>query len=165
MNEEKQEIIYFKKLHKDSIIPSKGSERAAGYDLFSYEDIEIAPMGKAMIHTGISVQLPKNSYGRVAPRSGLAWKKFIDVGAGVIDEDYRGEGKIFFILYSFYLVCVILFNFSNESTFFNKGDRIAQLIVEKIVPTKVVSVEECEKLCDTTRGSNGFGSSGMNGFT
>ena len=95
MAEERKELIYFKKLHKDSMVPTKGSEHAAGYDLFSYENIEIASMDKAMVHTGISVQLPKNSYGRVAPRSGLAWKKFIDVGAGVIDEDYRGEGNIF----------------------------------------------------------------------
>ena len=109
MNEEKQEIIYFKKLHKDSIIPSKGSERAAGYDLFSYEDIEIAPMGKAMIHTGISVQLPKNSYGRIAPRSGLAWKKFIDVGAGVVDEDYRGEGNnIFYFIFFLFSLCYFI---------------------------------------------------------
>ena len=50
-------------------------------------------MEKALVHTGISVQLPEYSYGRVAPRSGLTWKKFIDVGAGVIDEDYRGESK------------------------------------------------------------------------
>ena len=85
--------LYFKKLHKDSQIPIKGSLKSAGYDLFSYENIEIASMDKAMVHTGISVQLPKNSYGRVAPRSGLAWKKFIHVGAGVIDEDYRGESK------------------------------------------------------------------------
>ena len=57
-------------------------------------------MEKAMIHTGISVQLPKNSYGRIAPRSGLTWKKFIDVGAGVIDEDYRGESKYIYIIIS-----------------------------------------------------------------
>ena len=113
-----------------------------------------------MIHTGISVQLPKNSYGRIAPRSGLAWKKFIDVGAGVVDEDYRGEGKIFFILYSFYLVCVILFNFSNESTLFNKGDRIAQLIVERIMPTEPVVYEPDQELSETKRGGSGFGSTG-----
>ena len=86
--------IYFKKLHKDSQIPIKGSIKSAGYDLFSYENIIIPSMEKAMIHTGISVKLPENSYGRIAPRSGLTWKKFIDVGAGVIDEDYRGESII-----------------------------------------------------------------------
>ncbi len=105
MNEERKELIYFKKLHKDSMVPTKGSEHAAGYDLFSYENIEIASMDKAMVHTGISVQLPKNSYGRVAPRSGLAWKKFIDVGAGVIDEDYRGEGNFFLFFILFFSLC------------------------------------------------------------
>jgi deoxyuridine 5'-triphosphate nucleotidohydrolase len=92
--------LYFKKLHKDSQIPIKGSLKSAGYDLFSYENIEIPPMEKALVHTGISVQLPEYSYGRVAPRSGLTWKKFIDVGAGVIDEDYRGESKYIYIIIS-----------------------------------------------------------------
>ena len=55
-------------------------------------------MDKSMIHTGISVQLPKNSYGRIAPQSELNWKKFIDVGNGVINEDYRGETKYFFFI-------------------------------------------------------------------
>ena len=102
MTEEKIQTVYFKKLYKDSIIPSKGSEYAAGYDLFSYESKKIPPMGKSMFHTGISVQLPRYSYGRVAPRSGLTWKKFIDVGAGVIDEDYRGESKFIFLIYFFF---------------------------------------------------------------
>ena len=108
MNEEKIQLLFFKKLNKDSTIPSKGSEHAAGYDLFSYENVEIPSMEKAMIHTGISVQLPKNSYGRIAPRSGLTWKKFIDVGAGVIDEDYRGESIIFFFLLNFFSLCYLV---------------------------------------------------------
>ena len=96
LEEEKPQKIIFKKLHKDSTVPKKGSVLAAGYDLFCYtdKDIIIESMGKARIPTGISVQLPHNTYGRVAPRSGLTWKKFIDVGAGVIDEDYTGESKI-----------------------------------------------------------------------
>ena len=81
---------------------------AAGYDLFAYtkNDIIIESMGKEKIPTGISVELPHNTYGRVAPRSGLTWNKFLDVGAGVVDEDYRGE------------ILVILFNFSKENVFF-----------------------------------------------
>ena len=75
--------------------------------------------GKCLVKTGLAMALPPGCYGRVAPRSGLALKKFIDVGAGVIDSDYRGK------------LGVILFNFSNEDFVINMGDRIAQLIFEK----------------------------------
>uniref|UniRef100_A0A8B9GDD9 Deoxyuridine 5'-triphosphate nucleotidohydrolase n=1 Tax=Amazona collaria TaxID=241587 RepID=A0A8B9GDD9_9PSIT len=80
-----------------------GSARAAGYDLYSAYDCDIPPMGKAVVKTDIQVALPSGCYGRVAPRSGLAAKHFIDVGAGVIDEDYRGN------------VGVVLFNFGKET--------------------------------------------------
>ena len=98
---EKEEEIIFKKRNINAIIPKKGYKFSAGYDLFSIEDKTIEPLDKEMISTGISVKLPHNSYGRVAPRSGLTWKKFIDVGAGVIDEDYTGESII--IIYIIYL--------------------------------------------------------------
>jgi dUTP pyrophosphatase len=87
--------LLFKKLNQDAIIPQKGSKYAAGYDLHSAVDCIIGPKDKGLVKTGLSVFVPHGSYGRVAPRSGLAWKFFIDVGAGVIDSDYRGEGKIF----------------------------------------------------------------------
>ena len=85
--------LKFKKLSAEAIIPSKGSKFAAGYDLHSLVDCTIPPRDKALIKTGLCVCVPHGSYGRVAPRSGLAWKHFIDVGAGVIDSDYRGERK------------------------------------------------------------------------
>lgn len=94
------EKLKFKKLREDAIIPTKGSKFAAGYDLYSVEDKIIKSKNREMIHTGLSVAIPINSYGRVAPRSGLTWKHFIDVGAGVIDSDYRGECKFLFITYS-----------------------------------------------------------------
>ena len=81
-----------------------------------------------------------------APRSGLAWKKHIDVGAGVVDADYRGN------------VGVILFNFSDEPFEVAPGDRVAQLILEKI---DMAAVEEVEELPDTARGAGGFGSTGV----
>ena len=148
--EEKPRQIIFKKLHKDSTVPQKGSPLAAGYDLFCYtdKDIIIESMGKSKIPTGISVQLPHNSYGRVAPRSGLTWNKFLDVGAGVVDEDYRGE------------VQVILFNFSKENVTIKRGDKIAQLIVERIMPTEPVVYEPDQELSETKRGGKGFGSTG-----
>ena len=148
--DEKLKQIIFKKLHKDSTVPKKGSALAAGYDLFCYTDkyIIIESMGKSKIPTGISVQLPHNTYGRVAPRSGLTWNKFLDVGAGVVDEDYRGE------------VQVILFNFSKENVTIKNGDKIAQLIVERIMPTEPVIYEPEQELSETKRGGKGFGSTG-----
>ena len=148
--EEQPKKIIFKKLHKDSIVPKRGSALAAGYDLFCYtdKDILIESSGKARIPTGISVELPHNSYGRVAPRSGLTWNKFLDVGAGVVDEDYRGE------------ILVILFNFSKENVVIKNGDKIAQLIVERIMPTEPVVYEPDQELSETNRGESGFGSTG-----
>lgn len=103
--------------------------------------------GKAIVKTDIQVELPEGCYGRVAPRSGLAAKNFIDVGAGVIDEDYRGN------------VGVVLFNHSEVDFTVAKGDRIAQLICERIFyPT----IEEVDDLTDTKRGAGGFGSTGTN---
>ena len=148
--EEQSKKIIFKKLHKDSTVPKKGSALAAGYDLFCYtdKDIVIESLGKARIPTGISVELPHNTYGRVAPRSGLTWNKFLDVGAGVVDEDYRGE------------ILVILFNFSKENVIIKNGDKIAQLIVERIMPTEPVVYEPDQELSETNRGESGFGSTG-----
>ena len=150
MEEEKPKQIIFKKLHKDSLVPKKGSPLAAGYDLYCYtdKDIIIESMGKSRIPTGISVQLPHNTYGRVAPRSGLTWNKFLDVGAGVVDEDYRGE------------VLVILFNFSKENVTIKNGDKVAQLIVERIMPTEPIIYEPDQELSETKRGGKGFGSTG-----
>ena len=95
--------------------------------------------------TDIRVAIPEGCYGRIAPRSGLAWKHSIDVGAGVVDSDYRGN------------VCVILFNFSDEDFIVSKGDRIAQLICERIALTQLFE----SKLDQTERQDNGFGSTGV----
>jgi dUTP pyrophosphatase len=83
--------LKIKKLTDKAIIPTKGSTLAAGYDLYSAVEIIIPAQGKALVPTNLSVAIPIGNYGRIAPRSGLAWKNFIDVGAGVIDADYRGE--------------------------------------------------------------------------
>lgn len=93
----------------------------------------------------MAIGCPEGTYGRIAPRSGLAWKHSIDVGAGVIDADYRGN------------VGVILFNFSDKDFEVKKGDRIAQLILEKISYCDIV---ETSDLDDTSRGEGGFGSTG-----
>ncbi|KAF2432869.1 dUTPase [Tothia fuscella] len=125
--------------------PTRGSDFAAGYDLYSAEDNAVPARGKAMISTGIAIAVPAGTYGRVAPRSGLAAKHSIDTGAGVIDADYRGEVK------------VILFNFSDNDFAIKTGDRIAQLIIERIYTPEVAVVE---KLDESVRGAGGFGSTG-----
>ena len=117
------------------------------YVILSYRDSNNKRKQK-WIPTGISVELPHNTYGRVAPRSGLTWNKFLDVGAGVVDEDYRGE------------ILVILFNFSKENVVIKNGDKIAQLIVERIMPTEPVVYEPDQELSETKRGGSGFGSTG-----
>lgn len=92
--------LQVKKLVETAKPPTRGSAFAAGYDMYAAKETVIPAKGKALVDTGIAVAVPEGTYGRVAPRSGLASKHFIDVGAGVIDADYRGEVK------------VLLFNFS-----------------------------------------------------
>ncbi|NXM77112.1 DUT protein, partial [Serilophus lunatus] len=145
--EERSTRLRFTKLSENAFAPSRGSARSAGYDLYSAYDCVIPPMEKAVVKTDIQIALPSGCYGRVAPRSGLAAKHFIDVGAGVIDEDYRGN------------VGVVLFNFGKETFEVKKGDRIAQLICERIYYPEL---EEVEALDDTERGEGGFGSTGKN---
>ena len=103
-----------RKLVPTARLPVKGSAFAAGYDLHASEATSVPASGKALVSTGLAFSIPHGNYGRIAPRSGLAVKNFIDVGAGVIDSDYRGEVK------------VLLFNLSQDADFtINPGDRIA----------------------------------------
>ena len=127
-------------------IPTKGSEHSAGYDLYSCCNALIYPQERMLIKTGIVLEIPEGHYGRIAPRSGLALKNGIDVMAGVIDSDYRGE------------VGVILYNTDKNIPFHVKiGDRIAQLIIEKYY---TFDIQKVETLNLSERGSNGFGSTG-----
>ncbi|XP_022542741.2 deoxyuridine 5'-triphosphate nucleotidohydrolase, mitochondrial [Astyanax mexicanus] len=138
-------VLRFAKLTENATTPTRGSSKAAGYDLYSAYDYSIGPMDKAIVKTDIQIAVPHGCYGRVAPRSGLAAKHFIDVGAGVVDEDYRGN------------VGVVLFNFSKETFEVKKGDRVAQLVCERICYPDLV---EQKTLDETERGSGGFGSTG-----
>ena len=135
-----------KKITPNAIMPKRGSPLSAGVDLPAAYDAVVPAGGKALIKTDLAVATPTNCYARIAPRSGLALKKFIDVGAGVVDADYRGN------------VGVILFNHGPEDFPVARGDRIAQLILEMICLAPVVEVEELE---ETARGEGGFGSTGM----
>ncbi|KAM5534893.1 hypothetical protein V8D89_011448 [Ganoderma adspersum] len=137
--------LLIKRHSEKARLPTRGSALSAGYDLYSAETNVIPARGKALIDTQISVAVPAGTYGRVAPRSGLASKFMIDTGAGVIDADYRG------------IVFVLLFNLSDQDFTVNEGDRIAQLILERIVTPEVLEVQDLD---ETLRGSGGFGSTG-----
>jgi len=132
--------------HLPFIAPKRATEWAAGYDLsYAGEPVIIQPMQRVAMSTNIVLEIPDTFYGRIAPRSGLAFKSGIDVLAGVIDCDYRGEIK------------VILINLGDKAVGFNTGDKIAQIIFESFFNFPIDVVEE---LGETTRGENGFGSTG-----
>ncbi|XP_052147666.1 deoxyuridine 5'-triphosphate nucleotidohydrolase [Oryza glaberrima] len=139
-------LLKVKKLSENAVLPSRGSALAAGYDLSSAAEVVVPARGKAMVPTDLSIAIPEGTYARVAPRSGLALKHSIDVGAGVIDADYRGP------------VGVILFNHSDTDFAVKPGDRIAQMIIEVIVTPEVAEVEDLDA---TVRGEGGFGSTGV----
>ena len=134
-----------KKLTQDATLPTRGSGGAVGYDLYSTEEVVVPPTHRALVGTGIAIVLPVGVYGRVAPRSGLAVKYGIQVGAGVIDPDYTGEIK------------VVLFNHGDKDFEVKKGDRVAQLILERC---ETPEVEEVGAVEETERGAGGFGSTG-----
>ncbi|KAL4566355.1 hypothetical protein LXL04_030469 [Taraxacum kok-saghyz] len=139
-------LFKVKKLSEKAILPARGSSLAAGYDLSSATDTKVPARGKALVPTDLSIAVPEGTYARIAPRSGLAWKHSIDVGAGVVDADYRGP------------VGVILFNHSDTDLEVKAGDRIAQLIIQKIITPEVMEVDDLDS---TVRGAGGFGSTGV----
>ncbi|KAF7070024.1 hypothetical protein CFC21_103599 [Triticum aestivum] len=139
-------LLKVKKLSANAVLPSRGSALAAGYDLSSAVEAVVPARGKALVATDLSVAVPQGTYARIAPRSGLAWKHSIDVGAGVVDADYRGP------------VGVILFNHSDADFAVRPGDRVAQLVIERIATPDVAEVDDLDA---TVRGEGGFGSTGV----
>lgn len=138
--------LQVKFLSENAVMPKRGSPDSAGFDLSSAEGVVIKSGQRGLVKTDLSIACPHGTYARIAPRSGLAVKKFIDVGAGVVDADYRGP------------LGVVLFNFGTEDFVVEQGDRIAQLILEKVCMADAVQVE---KLMETERGEGGFGSTGI----
>ncbi|XP_037428706.1 deoxyuridine 5'-triphosphate nucleotidohydrolase-like [Triticum dicoccoides] len=139
-------LLKVKKLSDKAILPSRGSALAAGYDLSSAVETVVPARGKALVATDLSIAIPEGTYARIAPRSGLALKHAIDVGAGVIDADYRGP------------VGVVLFNHSEADFAVKPGDRVAQMIIQVIATPEVAEVEDLDA---TLRGEGGFGSTGV----
>ena len=139
--------LLVKLLSINAKLPTRGSEDAAGYDLYRWEPAIIPTRTRKLVDTGVSIAAPSTRlYARIAPRSGLAVNGR-DIGAGVVDSDYRGPIK------------VLLINNSDTPFQINTGDRMAQLILERIENPECILVEE---LPSTGRGSNGFGSTGIN---
>ena len=140
-------IVKVKKLHPEARIPTYETADASGMDIYAIEEVVIDPKEYKLIHTGISVEIPKGYEGQIRPRSGLASKYGIGIlnSPGTIDTDYRGELK------------VILFNFGTKSFRICKNDRIAQLVFSKSIR---VTLEKVERLTPTERGAKGFGSTG-----
>jgi dUTP pyrophosphatase len=126
-------------------LPEYASAGAAGADLRASEPVEIAPGGRAAVPTGVRLQIPPGHVGLVWPRSGLAVRHGIDTMAGVIDSDYRGE------------VRVVLVNHGEEPFRVARGDRIAQLLVQRVDRAVFAAVPAVD---DTSRGEGGFGSTG-----
>ncbi|HEX8293554.1 MAG TPA: dUTP diphosphatase [Pyrinomonadaceae bacterium] len=139
------ERLHFKRLHPEARLPTRGSAGAAGLDLYAVERVTIRPGGRAAVRTGVAVAVPAGFYGRVAPRSGLAVRHGIDVLAGVIDSDYRGE-----------ILCALV-NHGREPFEVEPGARVAQLVVEAIATPEPAWAEDLE---ETARGAGGFGSTG-----
>jgi len=135
------------KLSDKAIIPTKGSQFAAGHDIYALTDGLVPAKGQTMVETGIAIGLPEGTYGRLAARSGMASKMGIAVGGGVIDSDYSGEVK------------VILRNHGEADCVFRAGDGIAQHIVEKVANADAMDVDD---LRTTEQGKAGFGSSDLN---
>jgi dUTP pyrophosphatase len=140
------------RLDPDLSLPRRAHPTDAGIDLCSAETLTLSPGERALVGTGLAVALPVGTVGLVHPRSGLAWKKGLSIvnAPGTVDADYRGEIK----------VCLINLD-PRESVEIDRGDRIAQLLVQQVSLCDVVEVTDPADLGDTARGAGGHGSTGL----
>lgn len=142
-------VVCFKRLTADSVAPTVSTPGSAGMDLAAREHAIIPAQEWIAVPTGIAIEIPRNCYARIAPRSGLAFNYGLMINAGVIDSDYRGEIK------------VIMYNPGTAAYRICCGDKIAQLIFERIyapadLTIRVINTEE--NLTSSERGDQGFGS-------
>ena len=142
-------VLPIKRLDPDVVLPSYAYEGDAGLDLRANVDIDIAPFERKLIPTGLAVAIPEGFAGFVQPRSGLALKSGLSMAntPGLIDAHYRGELKVIAVNLD-----------ANEAIHISKGERIAQLVIQRV---PVVSLMEVDELDKTDRGTGGFGSSGV----
>lgn len=141
--------LKIKKVRDNAIIPTRGSEKAAGIDLYACiaEPITIVTDGSAIIPTGIACDFPEGYFGGIVPRSSVGIKRHLSLmnNFGVIDEDYNGE-----IMMAFH-------NFGNKPQVINPGERLAQMI---LLPYVIYNIIETDTLTESERGEGGFGSTG-----
>ena len=144
----KPNTLYVSLDSENAKIPTRATLGSAGLDTYASEGVCIPAGGSGIVSAGISIEMPAGVYARIAPRSGLAVKNRIAVGGGVIDPDYDGEVK------------VILFNHGDEEFIVRPGDRIAQIVLERVmlIDASIVPRKVRRK---TDRGSAGFGSTGI----
>jgi len=140
-------MLGFKRVAETASPLTRGSAEAAGADICSAYEYLIKSNSWCLVKTGLILSLPEGTYGRIAPRSGLALYHGISVGAGVIDRDYTGE------------IGIVLFNHGNLDFKITQGDRIAQIICEKIIIPELIELQVTNV---TQRGDLGFGSTGLN---
>ena len=138
--------INFVKLSSRAKTPTRQTPFSAGADLYAAESKNVPAHGRASLATDLKIAIPTGYYGRIAPRSGLATAFGLHVGGGVVDSDYRGA------------VFILLFNHGDMDHPVRSGDRIAQIIVEKIM---LCTFRACLFLDDTSRGSGACGSTGL----
>ena len=153
MNRETEITLRTKRLgveliHEDAKFPSYAYPSDSGFDLYSTIDYKLSAFGRALIPTGLFIQLPQNCEAQIRPRSGLAFKKGVTVlnSPGTIDADYRGE------------IGVLLVNLSSQDFLVEDGERVAQMVVAEF---KQITWNESEELENTDRGAGGFGSTGV----
>jgi len=146
------QVLKVKKLHPDATIPTRGSTKASGLDLYALEDTEIKPFETKLVKTGIAFRIPEGFEIQVRPRSGMSLKTPLRIAnsPGSVDADYLGE------------CAVIMHNaaeqYASNNYLIKKGDRIAQAVLVPVEIPQLVEVEEFD--LQTERGSQGFGSTG-----
>ena len=138
--------IKFKKLNKDATTPNYAFEFDAGMDLFCSESISIAIGERVQVSTGVAFEIPNGFVGLIWDKSGLSHKSGLKTLGGVVDSQYRGEVKVGII------------NLGKEDFVFEKGQKVAQMLIQKV---EQVDLIESENLSDTSRGDGGFGSTGL----
>lgn len=141
--------LKIKRISDKAVLPNYAHEGDAGLDLYAVKELILKPGERGLVHTGIQIELPKNTEAQIRPRSGLALKHGITTlnSPGTIDEGYRGE------------IGVILINHSDETFKVEEGMKIAQMVVKPVLKVEITEVEELSS--DTDRSENGFGSSGI----
>ncbi len=137
--------IKIQKLHKDARVPTYANPGDAGIDLYAIKKYKIKPGEKGLIDTGLAFELPSGTVGLVWDKSGVAMKNGLKSLGGVLDEGYRGE------------LTVGLVNLSRKTYNIDKGDKIAQLLIQKV---ERANIKEVKKLSSSVRGAGRFGSSG-----